>query len=389
MNIENAVSDDSPNSVSNEALAKAKAMVGYWLKRSCNSVRLDSDLIRNYAFSLGDENPLYHDADYAVATRYRSISAPPYVLVALPPLHAAGKLAGLQWIYGACGFELLRPIRADDTITTHARLTSVEPKDSANAGRIVNQISEVLYVNQHGQLAAIGRPTLVRTVRGNKGRQMAYKPRRAVWEPEELRKLEALQLSYRRRGNITRYAEDVAVGETLPVLAKGPLRAVEFAFSGFDAQEGWFGFGQGAHVYQALRHKKYPTDTYYDPQSGLRDTTYRGHWEAFMAREVGMPGMYDMGHHRVGIVSQVVSGWAGDNSWLSSVYVKLIRPLVASDALYVSGTVRAVNADGSVDINLDGAIQDGQTVATGTATVLLPKRSGPSRYNAHAESIGL
>jgi acyl dehydratase len=365
--------------LTDEAIDEARAVLGRWFRRSWNSLEITAEAVANSARSLGDRNPLYLDEKYAAASPYGGLIAPPYFLAAIPPLHAAPKLRGIHWMYAGSNWTFVEPLRVGDTITSHARLADLQIKEGRVGGRMVLQTGELLYVNQRGDLVATGAPTVMRTVRRRQdGKGLSYDPRRPCWDAEDLRVLEEYQLSRTLRGATVRRIGEVTVGEQLPVLKKGPFTAVDFALSGFDAQEGWYGFGQGAHIYQFLHRRRHPADAFKNPDSGLDDKAYRGHWEPYMAQQAGMPGMYDMGHHRGGLMAQAVTDWAGDHAFVVNCTSVISRPIVVGDVLSTEGTVDSVAPDGIVHIALRGVIQNGEVVCTGEATVALEASKAPA-----------
>ena len=223
--------------LTDEAIDEARAVLGRWFRRSWNSLEITAEAVANSARSLGDRNPLYLDEKYAAASPYGGLIAPPYLLAAIPPLHAAPKLRGIHWMYAGSNWTFVEPLRVGDTITSHARLADLQIKEGRVGGRMVLQTGELLYVNQRGDLVATGAPTVMRTVRRRQdGKGLSYAPRRPCWDAEDLRVLEEYQLSRTLRGATVRRIGEVTVGEQLPVLKKGPFTAVDFALSGFDAQ---------------------------------------------------------------------------------------------------------------------------------------------------------
>jgi acyl dehydratase len=371
------VTDQMPG-LTDEAIEEARSVLGRWFRRSWNSLEVTADAVRNSALALGDRNPLYTDPEYAADSPYGGLIAPPYMLAAIPPLHAAPKMRGIHWMYAGSDWTFYEPIRVGDTITSHARLVDLQVKEGRVGGRMVLQTGELLYVNQRGDLVASGAPTVMRTVRRRSdGKGLQYEPRRPSWTADELAELEDYQLARQRLGVKVRRAADVIVGEQLPVLKKGPFRAVDFALSGFDSQEGWYGFGQGAHVYQFLHRRRHPADAFKNPDSGLDDKAYRGHWEPYMAKQAGMPGMYDMGHHRGGLISQVVSDWAGDHAFMTRCNVVVRRPIVVGDVLSAEATVESVEPNGIVNLKLRGVIQNGDVVSDGHASIAMEATKAP------------
>ena len=95
--------------------------------------------IRRWAqYSVGDDNPLFSEVDYAKRSPWGTVIAP--------------RLGGIQWIFAGSRFEHFAPVHASDTITAKARLIDVQIKEGRNIAGYVNQVGEMLFHNQHGRL---------------------------------------------------------------------------------------------------------------------------------------------------------------------------------------------------------------------------------------------
>jgi N-terminal half of MaoC dehydratase len=62
-----------------DALAEARAMIGQEFRIEQWNYEASRDVIRHYAWGIGDDNPLWCDPAYAARTRHKGIVAPPTV----------------------------------------------------------------------------------------------------------------------------------------------------------------------------------------------------------------------------------------------------------------------------------------------------------------------
>jgi acyl dehydratase len=89
------------------------------------------------------------------------------------------------------------------------------------------------------------------------------------------------------------------------------------------------------------------------------------HWNERFAKSVGLPDVIAHGMFTMASAIRVVTDWAGDPGAVLEYSVRFTRPVVVPDpdgtTLHVSGTVRAVRDDGSVEVDLTSTV-DGQTV---------------------------
>lgn len=132
--------------------------------------------IRYFALAMGNDNPLYHDEDFARTTRYGGIVAPPTFVCETNQWYAGqpnedGYL-GHMWhdlpipvpcrmIRGANEYTFVRPVRPSDRISVTWRIADIYERETARGGLLLFVISEVHYHNQHGDLLAINRETVI------------------------------------------------------------------------------------------------------------------------------------------------------------------------------------------------------------------------------------
>ena len=88
-----------------------------------------------------------------------------------------------------------------------------------------------------------------------------------------------------------------------------------------------------------------------------------GHQDAKVATvDLGMPGPYDNGPQRCGMLTTVATNWIGDNGFVRKVSARLKMPVIFGDCNYFKGKVagkRIENGIGLVDLELWGENQFG------------------------------
>ncbi len=357
------------------ALAEARALIGVDLRRSSQSWNTEAspDAVRHFCWGIGDDNPLFCDPAYGAATRWQSGLAPGCFLYTVDTTVVAPKLRGIQWLYGGTDWEWFEPIRHRDSFTVRARLLDAVEKRGAKARAFIIQTGEVLYTNQHGRLVCRALGNTARTPRAKAEGGLKYEPRETHrYSVEELEHLAHAIESEELRAAAPRYWQDVAVGTDIQPMLKGPLNITDMIC--------WY--AGGGHSYQAHRRahmhrQRHPADAFVNADTGAQDSAARGHTEGKMAREVGMPGGYDVGTQRISWLGQLLSNWMGDDGFVRKLSVSLRRPNIFGDVSWCRGQVvdkRVEEGAHLVDLELAVINQLDETTATGMAVVALPSR---------------
>ncbi len=120
--------------------------------------------IRSFARAIGDENPVYTDPAAARALGHPDVIAPPTFLTVLNFRFAlegpvADPALGLDYslvVHGEQSFELHRPVRAGDVLTTVARVDDIR---DAGRNELISTVSEV--TGADGEKVATLRGTIV------------------------------------------------------------------------------------------------------------------------------------------------------------------------------------------------------------------------------------
>ena len=335
------------------------------------------DNIRHYAHGIGDDNPLWCDPSYAQGTKYGDVVAPPSFLFATDRIISGyvGGLPGVHAMWSGADWKWLKPVRRNDEIKTEAVLKDLIERDTSFAGRAVQQIYNVKFYNQHGDIVADADSWCFRTERDHareKGTKYADLKKRAPrrYTDEELAAFYRLYAEEEIRGAMPRYWEDIAIGEPLPAMAKGPMTVTGFiAFA-----QGWGGLyiranklnWRQVHAHPGLGIKN---------RFGIPDCPERVHWEEEFALRVGAPGAYDYGPERCSWLTHHMTNWMGDDGFLRRATCKIRRHNPAGDLLVITGKVTGKRVEDGrhlVDIEQEARNQDGELSVLGTGVVELP-----------------
>jgi acyl dehydratase len=358
------------------ALEEARSLIGVELRRTHQTWNTEAspDSVRHFCWALGDENPLFCDPAYGAKTQWQSALAPGCFLYTIDTTVVAPKLRGIQWMYGGTDWEWYRPIRHRDQFTVKAKLIDAVEKRGSKAKAFIIQTGEVLYTNQHGALVCRALGHTARTPRAKAKDGLRYEARPPHrYSDEQLEAIAHALETEELRGATPRYWEEVTVGSAVQPMLKGPLSITDMIC--------WY--AGGGHSYQAhrrahMQRMRHPADAYFNAETGAQDSAARGHTEDKMAREVGMPGGYDVGPQRISWLGQLMTNWMGDAGFLRRLSVSVRRPNVFGDVSWCKATIVDKRVDDGahvVDLELAVVNQLDETTATGTAVVELPSNS--------------
>jgi hypothetical protein len=211
---------------------------------------------------------------------------------------------------------------------------------------------------------------------------LQYKPRDAQkYSQAELDKIEQTVLNEYRRGAKTLYYEDVKIDEQLPGTLRGPITLLDMTTyyagavgtSGYKSTKLKWIYGHWARN----TPEKLPNN--YDPSYyGAKVLPSIGHQDPKIAvSELGMPGPYDNGPQRIGMISTCVTNWMGDDGFLRELSVRLRAPVIFGDITYTKGKVVGKKLDGKtglIELEVWSENQLGDVTGKGRALVELPRK---------------
>lgn len=142
-----------------DAVDQAKKLIG--MTGPVRTLAVEAGAIRAFADALGDTNPLYRDPEYARATRWGGIIAPPtFLCVLMPPLPIPSIDYGTSRLNGGTEYRRYAPVRPGDVIAAQARLAEVRVTQGRTAAMLIQE-REQTYVNQHGTTVCVGRGIVI------------------------------------------------------------------------------------------------------------------------------------------------------------------------------------------------------------------------------------
>ncbi len=349
--------------------------------------------ISHFAFSYGDDNPLWHDPAYGSLTRWGATIAPPTYMsitgqcdIPKPPKHTRTEPAPLK----GCGeyasglsWEWFRPVYAGDEIWYEPSICGVEVKEGSRfaGGRTVVRTSREHYVDRAGQTISSHENTFVIAERGGSQNKNEHRDVvAATYTDEEIAEIDALYAAEAPRGAEPRWFEDVEVGERLQPLAKGPLTVTDIIAEHLGRGMGHYGHGPLKYWWLGRQRM---AGFYTNNSQGIPDVVQRLHWEDERAQEIGLPLAYDYGDMRVNWLCHLVTNWMGDDAWLWKLSCNIRRFNFLGDWHKMEGKVTAKRMEAGrpvVDLELTGTSQRGWVTCSGQATVVLASTGhGPVR----------
>jgi acyl dehydratase len=276
-------------------------------------------------------------------------------------------------MFGGSEWRWMRPMGWGERISATVKFVDLIEHPSRFAGRSFQQISEITFRTDAGEVVAIARSWGFRTERKTAADRGKYREVEiAQYTEEDIERIAERYRAERVRGAETLWLEDVEIGTELPSIIRGPYTATTaVAF-----EMGWGGIFVKAHG-QAMdyfsRH----------PSAGLRNAfgvpepPEAVHWDDALARRVGVPAAYDYGPERIAWIGSLITHWIGNAGFLEQLNVQVRRHNIVGDLTtcraQVTGTPEG--NEGAVELKVWAENQRGEITATGHARVRLPSRS--------------
>ena len=363
--------------ITEQGLDELSARIGVKIENTlepwCHEATRDN--IRHYAHGIGDDNPLWCDPDYAAGSVHGGIVALPSFLFACSRIISGyvGGLPGIHAMWAGADWTWHKWVKRNDPITTEAHLKDFIVRETRFSGRAVQQIYHVDFYNGDGDRVAEADSWCFRTERdtareeGTKYEKLKARPAK-VYTDEELSDIYRHYAEEKVRGAEPRYFEDVAMGETLPTMVKGPMTVTGFiAYA-----QGWGGLYIRANKLAWKMQHAHP-GLGIPNRFNIPDCPERVHWEDEFATAVGAPGAYDYGPERCSWMTHHLTNWMGDHGFLVSSKTKIRHHNPVGDTLFINGRVTGLD-DGLVEITHEGRNQDDDLSIVGTGVVRLHRR---------------
>ncbi|MDX1873855.1 hypothetical protein SBI67_17180 [Mycolicibacterium sp. 120266] len=385
--------------ITDEGLARLRATIGISVPHTQppHFLRPNEDAFRHVAESYGDGNPLWCDPAYARSTVWGGPVAPPALVggdtligedevTALSEsdraLTKGDPLRGVHAFYASSSREWWAPLRAGRRVYRRNALVAALDKPSEFAGRAVHEWTAQVFRDDQGVLLGGQYRNMIRTERTKARDRKKYDAvQLKTWSSEEIADIDARYAGEQPRSAEPRWWEDVAEGDTVGPLTKGPLTVTDMVC--------WHvGMGTGMYGVRPLRlawRNRQRIPRFYSlNEAGVPDVQQRVHWDPDAARNAGNPTTFDYGRMRETWLIHLCTNWMGDDAWLWKLECEFRLFNYIGDLHTITGTVvEKYLAEGgrpAVDLELAATNHRGEITAPGRATVLLPSRvHGPVR----------
>lgn len=355
-----------------EWVERTKQMTGQEVReRQQWNTEVTMDAIKHYVYGTDDDNPLWHDPEYAAKTKHKQILAPPGFVVSVlyPILHGAPVKAPLSSLIGGVKYEWYKRIYLGDKLRAHSKQKDFFEKKSKSGRRLNFVISEITYTNQHNEVVAIANGTMIMTEKQEN--ELIYEGSLPQYSDAELEQFHETFKNEKRTGDQPLYVEDVTVGQEIPSILRGPLTIGDMvawnAAIGPSYKAGRWGF---------LDLQKGLHGAVKNPVTGFLQKNSQQHEDFKLAAGRGMPGPFDNGVMRFAWVAPLITNWMGDDGFMKMLDVQVRRPGLYGDTTTYTGKIVDKNEeDGLVKIDIVGTNQKGEVNTKGTAEVILPKNA--------------
>lgn len=351
----------------------------------------NEDNFRHLAHAYGEDNPLYSDPKYGKTTVWGEMIAPPIfhgnAAGGFPyeqseeqkaAMSGGDPLAGISAYFSGVEWEWWAPCVDGDRIQAMNALTAVDDKRSEFSGRTVLTWNGTIWMKADG--TPVGARNFVfvhagRSASKEKGKYKDLKP--AHYTDEDLAEMDAINAAEVRRGAEDRTWGSVEIGDELVKIVRGPLLVVDII-----AWHMGTGVGQTKAIVasrMAYKNRMRVPKFYTKNEYGSWDSVQRCHWDHAWAQEVGQPLAYDYGPMRDCWMMSSVANWIGDNAWMWKYRSSIRKFNYQGDATFITGKVVGKERVGdlpTVQLELQGVSQRGDTTITAHADVILPERAG-------------
>jgi acyl dehydratase len=383
--------------ITDEAIARLRLRIGIPEPHPVppHYVRPGLDAFRHVSISYGDDNPLWCDPEYGQGTVWGGPIATPVLVggdsligedqvTEVSPEHKdllrGDPLRGVHAFYSASAREWWSPLRPDRHVSRRNALVGVLDKQSEFAGRAVHEWTAQVFREAGGPVLSGQYRLMIRTERAKAREKRKYDHIDIErYTDAQIAEIEEQYSTEVRRGAEPRWWEDVAEGDPIGPMVKGPLTITDMVC--------WHvGMGMGLYGIKPLRlgyqNRTRVPRFFHRDDLNIPDVMQRVHWDPAFARRSGNPTTFDYGRMRETWLIHLCTDWMGDDAWLWKLDCEFRRFNYVGDTQWARGTVarRYLAEDGrpAVDLELTMTNQRGEETTPGHATILLPSRQhGP------------
>ena len=333
-----------------------KALIGQETPPERNRFPISAEMAYDVADSVEDPNPLYVNESYSKGSRFAGLLCPPLATWKdiAPPIgyFGAGQESHFQvplpfnsyGLNGGSDWQFLRPAYVGTWVTRQFRVMDIFQKQG-RSGPLVFVVRQETQTNQHGQAISVAKRVSIHRAlpsgpEGGQPAQVAEALQTVVVAPPDPDGIVAKPI---HQAVEQQYFEDIVEGMELTKVVKGPITT--------------------AHLVRwAAANGNYA----------------RIHWDLpFAQLHQGLPNVVVNGSLKNQYLGQLVGNFAGEEGWLKRFFVQHRGMDFPGDVIIASGTVtykREQDGLGYVDCNVELRNSRGQQTASGTATVVLPRR---------------
>jgi acyl dehydratase len=390
-------SADTMARITPDHIERARLLVGYdeaaTLREQISVASEDS--IRAFALAYGSDNPLHCNPEYAEKTRWGGLIAPGTMAVTMgsplrrdvrPPAMARAKkglFKGIHQLHSGTEWQWYRRIQPGDRLYHFAGEESVDVKESQFAGITVLRVARRVYFNQRAEVAAVMRTLIIQSERETAAKRGKYAETPSIsYTDEDLAAIDAIYAHETVRGAEKRFWEDVEIGDTLGLMAKGPITLTDiiaFHTTGFAMLP--FGPVTGRLAYK--RRQTMPS-AFVKDHRGIPDIVMRMHWDDEWARALGSPFAYDYGFMRECWLEHYLTDWCGDDGILLSMRSEMRKFNYLGDVQKITGEIVDKKRDGlqaTINLKVRFVNQRNETTVEANAIIALPSREhGDATY---------
>lgn len=340
------------------------------------------DSISHVARGIGDANPMWMDAEHARQSRFGKMIAPPALFYGAAwgswDLRRGQGLPGVHGLHSSDRWFFYRPLYEGDIVRATKEPFGLEEKKGKWTGRSFLQSDNIRFYNQKDELVAMCVMSVIRGEReaGKKAGKYANIPK-AIYTDEEIEQIDREIAAEEVRGDKPRYWEDVAIGEKMQPIVRGPLTVSDMI--------AWM-MGIGSPHIRSGQHwlayrTQSPKVSVKDPVTRIPQAVERVHWDTYMAAEIGMPDAYDYGSQRGGWSTHFLTNWAGDDGWVAECFPFYRGMNFLGDTTRIKGEITdkwiGKSGIGYVACKFDSINQRGENTMPGTGVIALPQRGKP------------
>ena len=332
------------------------ALIGLESDPERNRFPISAEMAYDVADSIEDYNPLYVDPEYAASSRFGELLCPPLAAWKdiAPPIGYFG--AGQEWHFevplpfnsyglnGGSDWQFLAPAYVGSWITRQFRILDIFEKQG-RSGPLVFIVRQETQTDQHGTvLSRAKRVSIHRALpAGDEPSQPTAVAENLTTVPVAPPDPEVILPKPPPEQRSQRSFEDVEAGMDLPPVVKGPM-----------------------------------TTTHLIRWAAANGNYARIHWDLpFAQLHQGLPNVVVNGSLKNQYLGQLLLEFAGDSGWFKRFYVEHRGMDFPGDTLTAFGVVtgkREQDGFGLVDCQVGLRNDRGQQTASGTGTVVLPKR---------------